>query len=241
MSARVHFSPTIAYLAPRALGIPVSVLVVTVGLLVATSLFSAMAILVIVAALVSLGAAFLMAGRTRPTTRRSLPGRAALLDVVTEFERPGDSTPAPAPSTPPVVVDPDAKQLRLPAPAAPAPSDDLLSLPGLGTVDRPPLPPREGAGVTLPVANGVRPSEPSALPAPPAVVPAPVAPPAAPAATAAPAPPEPPAAPASSGLSRGAVDRHAIMRRIETLEGRSDAHSREWARRLRERIDSQLP
>ncbi|MFM8861346.1 MAG: hypothetical protein ACKOIA_02630, partial [Acidimicrobiia bacterium] len=44
-------------------------------------LFSSLALLVVVAALVGLGVAFLMAGRDRPAARRSATGRVAILDT----------------------------------------------------------------------------------------------------------------------------------------------------------------
>ncbi|MBU3702084.1 MAG: hypothetical protein FGM58_08580, partial [Acidimicrobiia bacterium] len=105
-----------------------------VGFLVGAGAYSALAMVVIIAALVSLGVAFLMAGRSRPSSRRSTSTeRVALIDALTEYEwrtAPGGRVPT-GPATRVVVADPEAPERRLFVTAEPEPSDDLLALPGL--------------------------------------------------------------------------------------------------------------
>lgn len=181
-----------------------------VGLLLGAGAYSALAMVVIMAALVSLGVAFLMAGRGRPSSRRSpSTDRVALIDALTEYEwrtAPGGRVPTvPAPRM--VVADPDAPERRLFVTVESEPADDLLSLPGLGGPAGALTAMSPGSAMVVPAATSTRTVEPSARPE----------------------------------LPKEAVDRYALMRRIEMLESRTDAHSQAWARSLRTRIEMHQP
>lgn len=221
----------------------------------ASGLFSAMALLVVVSALLGLGAAFVMAGRERPSTRSSATGRVALLDVVTEHEHraaPSPVTPPPGPSRPemasaPPVTRPEDPDFLLVSTSGPGASDDLLSLPGLGASTNGALKAAVPiAAVSPPVPA---PTDPNPRPAIRAAAPSDeprlrLGPNAldGPAARMDPVDHEGPTeSPAPPTMAMYSVDRYALLRRIESLEKRTDAHSREWAKSLRARLDSGSP
>ena len=223
-----------------------------------------MALLVVVSALVGLGAAFVMAGRERPSNRSSATGRVALLDVVTEHERraaPSPLPPPPGPSRPemasaPPVTRPEDPDFLLVSTTGPGASDDLLSLPGLGASTNgalkaavPTAAASTPSGATVPSPPVPAPTEPNPRPTTRAAAPSDeprlrLGPNAldGPAARTEPvdhaAPTESPVPPTMAMYS---VDRYALLRRIESLEQRTDAHSREWAKSLRARLDSGSP
>lgn len=247
------------------------------GLLSAVDLFSSLALLVVVAALVGLGVAFLMAGRDRPAARRSATGRVAILETPANFDwRVDPDTPfsqlppfpstaqatsvpsmtGPAPEPEPVVTHPDDPDFLLVSTEGPRASDELLSLPGLGAsasgAQTAPAPIAARAPVVAPAAPTpvppvdasvpVRAMTPEPLESPLRLEPAPL-----PVVTPSPRPldriepDEPPAPSAPQDLSMHAVDRYALLRRIESLEERTDAHSRAWAKSLRARLESGRP
>lgn len=243
------------------------------GLLSAADLFSSLALLVVVAALVGLGVAFLMAGRDRPASRRSATGRVAILETPANFDwRVDPDTPfsqlpppplpstakatsvpsmtGPAPEPEPVVTHPDDPDFLLVSTEGPRASDELLSLPGLGAsasgAQIAPAPIAARAPVVAPAAPAPTPVPPvdASVPAEPPLrlEPAPL-----PVVTPSPRPldriepDEPPAPSPPQDPSVYAVDRYALLRRIESLEERTDAHSRAWAKSLRARLESGRP